>query len=572
MLARFKSGDILTLVTPANKIEKGELVYVGYTVEDFQSGVASVLCGFNGQLSSCSVSNRMIAPSNKEGLNTFQVKAKDFFNNTSEKSVQWTVLRPDTTSPVITFTNEIPKKVDQYTQIQLGYVVTDNTAVDEVKCGFDGNLIPCPVIGEIPYGNEVLGNHTFTVIAKDKKGNSQTASVSWETIFVDTNPPVITFLQYPTASVEINTAVHIEYRVVDHGIGLKEVRCGFDGDLKVCSDYGSVSFPNDSLGDHDFTIVAVDKYNNSSQEKKEWVTTREIRLVSQNVDVIEQNKVDILFVIDNSGSMAYEQENMAERMSTFFDFMGDLDWQIAVVTTDPRDSVNWGDGKFLPLTGTNKEYILDMSYTTEEAQMILGNTLQRSEMGSGSEQGIYATYRTIERSLNQTAFDDLFREDAAFATIIISDEDESANGFKNKANNLLSLVYDTWNGQKNFSFHSIITIPNDNQCLQGHGAKYGYAYHDLSKQLGAGTEGGSIIGSVCEPDYGTQLAKLGDSVRNMKKSLTMECSPIHNVSGDIIITKDGQPFTETYNVDGHKIIFNDWLPEGHYHLEYKCYL
>ena len=62
-----------------------------------------------------------------------------------------------------------------------------------------------------------------------------------------------------------------------------------------------------------------------------------------NKDVFQQvrrNTVDVLMVIDNSCSMAEEQEKLAGNFQAFIDAFSDVDvdWQIAVVTTDTFDA------------------------------------------------------------------------------------------------------------------------------------------------------------------------------------------------------------------------------------------
>src|SRR5688500_10837964 len=48
------------------------------------------------------------------------------------------------------------------------------------------------------------------------------------------------------------------------------------------------------------------------------------------------SKVDVLWVIDNSGSMAEEQENLARNFQSFIELFtrGAVDYRIAVTTTD----------------------------------------------------------------------------------------------------------------------------------------------------------------------------------------------------------------------------------------------
>lgn len=59
---------------------------------------------------------------------------------------------------------------------------------------------------------------------------------------------------------------------------------------------------------------------------------------------VRRNTVDILIVVDNSGSMAEEQDKLASNFDAFIEnFSGiDVDWQIAVVTTDAYDDEHKG--------------------------------------------------------------------------------------------------------------------------------------------------------------------------------------------------------------------------------------
>ncbi len=113
-----------------------------------------------------------------------------------------------------------------------------------------------------------------------------------------------------------------------------------------------------------------------------------------------------------------------------------LDWQIAITTTDPRD-ITLGDGRLVPLYKKSNSYILNSSMSDSDARTTLSMTLQRPETGSGEEQGIKEAYRAIERSLASTETNKKFiRSDAQLAVVLISDEDESADGSKNKPEKL----------------------------------------------------------------------------------------------------------------------------------------
>src|SRR5690606_17034812 len=117
-----------------------------------------------------------------------------------------------------------------------------------------------------------------------------------------------------------------------------------------------------------------------------------------------------------------------------------VDYEIAVTTTDPKNSVN-GDGRLVPMVGLNNEYILKPSVGIEQGQKILGATLQRKANGSSVEKGIFATHRAIERKFETQVSPNksFFRDDASLAVVVISDENETGKDAKSKPEALLSL-------------------------------------------------------------------------------------------------------------------------------------
>lgn len=289
-----------------------------------------------------------------------------------------------------------------------------------------------------------------------------------------------------------------------------------------------------------------------------------LKKINQSLTIYDTNKIDVLFVIDNSKSMAYEQQSMASRVRNFLDVFQGLDWQIAVTTTDP-DNVALGDGRLIPLSNDQLTYVLDSTVPSANAQTILGNTLQRSEFGSGTEQGIRAVYRAIERSLDVNSPAAKFiRPDAQLAVVLISDEDESADGLRNDPYSLISFINQTYSGSKGFSFHSIISRPGDYLCLDGAGKTQGVRYSKMSKLTGG------ILGDVCASDYAEQATGIAQGVKNTLKSVTLSCVPVVDAENPLTIIKDGQQFIQPYVLKGVNMEFTDKLPAGHYSLSYSC--
>ena len=261
--------------------------------------------------------------------------------------------------------------------------------------------------------------------------------------------------------------------------------------------------------------------------------------------------------------MEYEQQSMGSRTKDFLSVLSGLDWQIAVTTTDPNSS-QWGDGRFVPLKGLSSQYILQSTLPQTQAQTVLSNTLQRSETGSGSEQGIRATYRVVERAFtnsnpNHAAF---FRPGAHFATILISDEDESDNTTKNDPLSLTSFIGKQFQNQKNFLFNSIITIPGDSNCKSSHGYTYGDRYKMMSNLTGG------IIDSVCATNYADQVKGIAEKIRAMTKTITLQCQPVPGTP--ITIMKNGSPYNNNFSLNSLQLSFEVDLGAGNYQVNYSC--
>ncbi|MDG0817675.1 hypothetical protein NWE73_14940 [Bdellovibrio sp. PAP01] len=293
------------------------------------------------------------------------------------------------------------------------------------------------------------------------------------------------------------------------------------------------------------------------------VSSGGIEKMKQSFTVNSTQKIDILFVVDNSGSMEYEQQSMASRLNDFIQIVAGLDWRISVTTTDPKSSV-YGDGNLVALHGSTNTFIMDSSMDQITAQNVLGQTIQRSETGSASEQGIYATRRAIERSIASTDVRKQFiRPDAALAVIVISDEDESAYNTKNSGKNLISYIDYQFSNRKAFTFNSIISRPGDTNCLNGEGKTEGYKYQELSKLTGG------IIGDVCATDYSSQVKAIAKEINKTAKAITLSCAPVDLVNSPIVVTQNNQPVAN-FTVSGRNLVFADELAPGTYDVSFAC--
>ncbi|MCB9060915.1 MAG: VWA domain-containing protein [Halobacteriovoraceae bacterium] len=160
-------------------------------------------------------------------------------------------------------------------------------------------------------------------------------------------------------------------------------------------------------------IIQIDRFLMSSQEIK--------------------SKFDILWVIDNSGSMADNQERLAQNFQILAKYFvdSDIDFKMAITTT----SMSCSKCEELKQDGNQVNPIgsLTLAKAKENKDQFVSDFQQYISVGtngSGSEQAL----KTMNRFLDKQKYTDFFREDAYTLVIILSDEE--AFTLKEKAENL----------------------------------------------------------------------------------------------------------------------------------------
>ncbi len=544
---------------------------IAFSAQDAGSGVDRAECQIDGTgYQPCSSPKTYGALA--EGPHSVQVRAYDRAGNVSSPAVaSWTI---DLTKPQVEILSG-PLAMTNAKEASFEFRAADpnGTGPLRVECRIDNSAYaPCSSPALFPVSDE--GHHAFYLRATDAAGNVSDVKTHLWTL--DSVAPAINFAKRPLSVIQNTAAAEILFNVTDAGSGVDAVLCGFKGQLVPCNATEERRITGLAPGDYVFEIEAKDRAGNTGRNEVSWRVELGTQNHVQDVKVTANAKADILVVIDNSGSMNTEQKNMAARFGTFLDQLKNLDWQVAIITTDVDSDSDKRDGRLLKFNGTSL-HILDSKMDPAAARQAFGATVQRSQNeGSGNEQGIRATYRAVERSQNNTlavnapnrAF---FRPGAALAVIVVTDADETnpkGTFPSNNGENLNKLIAETWLNQKPFSFHSIIVKPGDKACkAQAENEDYGHAYEALSKLTGG------VVGTVCAPDYGSQLTTIGNGVVELVRSATLKCPPIDtNGDGkaDVEVTTADMSAVPAYVIEGNKITFATPLPLGDNRLEYAC--
>lgn len=325
------------------------------------------------------------------------------------------------------------------------------------------------------------------------------------------------------------------------------------------------------MGEHWFQVEVEDVEGLKAFARDPWKVYNRYSRIRENFVINQhQKKTDILFVIDNSSSMRDEQTKISQRFEHFVDKIQDLDWHIAITTTDPRDDEKGSDGQIDPF---NNQYLfLKSSMDQKKAQELFAKHVKRTESGWDTEMGINATYRAIERTLNPRTESDkkqaqFFREESALAVVVVSDEDESGAGVKSQGRELIKLIQTKWGNQKRFQFSSIVAYTS--ACLNGGGGHTrGKKYEELTAQ----TQG--ILGDICAQNYSDLLRNLGQGVANLQKVVKLQCVP-QDLDGDgkvdlQVLPKSGQKIPG-YVIVNDQLEFDQPLKNGSYQLHYFCF-
>lgn len=398
---------------------------------------------------------------------------------------------------------------------------------------------------------------------------------------VDLTPPSINFGRQPLPLIYLGEQAEIFFSATDPGTtasGIASVMCGLNDVLAACTAESTKSYVSNVPGNYKFSVVAKDNAGNETRNDVLWQVSNKSYERRQLVNVNRMTKLDVLVVIDNSGSMATEHQNMAARFGTFLDQLNGLDRQVGIVTTDARTNVTKGDGKlveFLDKDGRpTAKFMIDSKMTKATAQEWFAKTIQMPTDGSGQEQGIAMTYRAIQRGQNNNGTDArnfaLFRPDAALAVLVTTDADETNSAGTqdpNKPTFVLNYVKSVYPA-KPFSYHSIIVPLGDAVCVKANGNEnYGYAYDEMSRLTGG------TVGTVCASDYGSQLMAIGQATETLVRSVALTCAPV-DTNGDgkpemQITTSNGTP-APPYTIMGMRINFESPLPMGTTTLVYNC--
>jgi hypothetical protein len=259
-------------------------------------------------------------------------------------------------------------------------------------------------------------------------------------------------------------------------------------------------------------------------------------------------RVDVLWVIDNSQSMLAEQQKLAENFDAFLNYYRNsgLDWQIGVVSTDMEDPTQ--SGRLQGAAGFLWTEPQVPDPTGVFAQMAL---LGRD--GSAREQGRRALRAALSEPLISTYNAGFYRPDALLSIIMVSDE----NDFSTEPT-LPAFV--TWlrtlkPDPSMVDVSAIVGI--DTECTD----------HPSQDYLDVVAEMGGVAYSICEEDWTPILAQLGIRAAGLQREFFLTEVPEPSTL-EVWIDDEGVVYTFIqgtdfdYDGDHNSIVFKTYTPRA----------
>ncbi len=226
--------------------------------------------------------------------------------------------------------------------------------------------------------------------------------------------------------------------------------------------------------------------------------------------------VDILFVIDNSGSMTQIQQNLINNTKTFFEQFARqpyINWKVGIVSTDKADRPYLGfDSTFdWSLFDYRDPTSIDQAVNQfQSAVMNLGNN------GDGSEYIFYNIKRNLDFYNGQTR-PRFLRPNADLVVVMISDEEEQSLmefGASYDAPNFLQIMLPYKDASKTLRFYGALSSKDLKGCEKLNTMQHAYAGSQFEAIINL-TKGFNV--SACASDFGIELAKIGKDIANLSK-------------------------------------------------------
>ena len=237
-------------------------------------------------------------------------------------------------------------------------------------------------------------------------------------------------------------------------------------------------------------------------------TDSEIKQETFRQSANQSKKLDIVWVIDNSRSMADEQDDLGSNFSAFIDefITKDVDFKMAITTTDTSTSAKKGQMVAGSSTKLNSEKAkLNEAQFKDDFKALVKVGIS----GSGVEKGLEASEGFMQRYA--TTF---LRPDAYLAVVILSDEEDQSPKSVRQYTDFLKTYKSEAGLVKIYTIADLYKVTSGNTA----GAE---RYIEASKQTAG------VVSNI-NSDFYQSLTTMGDSLIKLLDSFALAGDPVVN--------------------------------------------
>ena len=211
-------------------------------------------------------------------------------------------------------------------------------------------------------------------------------------------------------------------------------------------------------------------------------------------------KADILFVVDNSGSMGEEQTKLGNSFSTFINWLtgGLVDYRVAITTTDMATAGHQGAFQAAAGQPTVIDPAMPDVISAFQANVNVGAS------GSATEKGLEAAATALSPGMLAGPNAGFLRDDARLYVVWVTDEDDAS---ASSPSTYQSQIVAAKGGDPSQVFFAAIAGPEPLGCFNfSNSADAGTRYLDIVDATGG------LFGSICDADFGVTLQNLAFEV------------------------------------------------------------
>jgi hypothetical protein len=233
----------------------------------------------------------------------------------------------------------------------------------------------------------------------------------------------------------------------------------------------------------------------------------------------ERAVVDVLWIVDNSGSLTNERDRLAAQFDRFLDVLigADVDYHVGVTSTD-LNSVN---GDFGRLRGQPR-YI---DTNTPDASDVFALAVDFPDnIEVRLEEGLFAMVTALTPPLVDGYNAGFLRDEAALAVIVVSDENDGSLGRVDQFLRFLRTIKGPGR-EVNVSLSAVVGPLPDGCVVPGEENIFGARARPGTRYLELAQETNGLIESICTADFAPFVEELATALAGLRRFFPLSAPP-----------------------------------------------